>query len=125
MAEQIGGVLHGAAANWAMRSIVRDMRRELQQNGKRPPEYAKAVLEMLSEAAGEPSPSGIAASGRAVTRVDSTSWFTVHDAAALVGLSERRVRQLAQDHRVRAQKVGTTWQIDPDSLANVLRRRDD
>mgnify|MGYP001113891598 CR=1 FL=1 len=125
MTGDVGDVLRGQAANWAMRSIVRDMTRELKQNGKRPPEFAKAVLETLADAAGTPAPPRIAASGSPAARVDPTSWLTVRDAAAKVGLSERRVRQLAQDHRVRARKPGTTWLIDPESLANVLRRRDD
>lgn len=125
MVEGSGPALRGRAADWALRSIVRDMTRELRQNGKRPPEYAQAVIDWLATAAGLPAPSSVAASGSPVARVDPTSWFTVHDAAAKVGLSERRIRQLAQGHQVRARKVGTTWQIDPDSLANVLRRRDD
>jgi hypothetical protein len=122
MAKALEEVLRGKVANWAMRSLVRDITRELKDLGKRPPAFARDVLEALAEAAGEQIPDSIAASGSAVESVVLASWISVSDAAARNGLSERRIRQLAETGRVRAQKVGTTWQIDLDSLTNVLRR---
>lgn len=122
MGKSLEVVLRGAVANWAMRSLVRDMTHELRTNGKRPPAFAQEVLEALAVAAGEATPHSVAASGSRVETVISTSWISVSDAAARHGLSERRIRQLAEVGRVRAQKVGTTWQIDSDSLTNVLRR---
>ena len=119
--EALSQLLGGDVAVWVAGSLTRDMNHELRLNGKRPPLFAQDVLSALAVAAGRPAPT--AASGIAPVSVGvSTSWVSVHEAAAQTGRSERRIRQLASARRVRSQKVGPVWQIDPDSLTNVLRR---
>jgi hypothetical protein len=114
------GLLTGEVAAWLAGSVKRDMNRELRSNGKRPPLFAESLLGALAAAAGDST--FAAASGKPTVIVVSTSWISVHEAAALVGRSERRIRQLALARQVRSQKVGPVWQIDSDSLTNVLRR---
>jgi len=122
MPDPVDQVLRGEAANWAMRCLLRDMTRELRSNGKVPPPFAQEVLEALATAAGERVPDTGAASGTRIATVVTTSWVSVHEAAARHGLSERYIRRLAQTRAIRAQRPGRDWQIDPDSLTNVLRR---
>jgi len=122
MPDAVEWVLRGEAANWAMRCLLRDMTRELRSNGKVPPPFAQDVLEALAAAAGERAPDSRTASGTLIATVVSTSWISVHEAAAQTGLSESYVRRLARLRAIRAQRLGRDWQIDPDSLTNVPRR---
>jgi hypothetical protein len=118
--ESIEDLLGGDVAAWVAGSLKRDMNHELRLNGKRPPTFAEAVLAALAAAAGQPP--AVAASGIAPVSFIGTSWVSVHEAAALAGRSERRIRQLASAGNIRSQRFGRVWQIDPDSLTNVLRR---
>jgi excisionase family DNA binding protein len=115
-------LFHGQVAVWVAGCLRRDMRQQLQWSAKMPPGFARDVLKALSDAAGVPADTAVAASGSAVGMVVTTSWITVHDAAAQSGLSERRVRQLAESGRIRSRRFGRAWQIDMDSLTNVLGR---
>jgi hypothetical protein len=117
--EPLDELLRGDVARWVQGSLLRDMNRELRSNGKPPPAFAKDLLASLSEVTGSPSPA--AASGSAFERV-GTAWSTVRDAATRTGRSERRIRQLASTGAIAARKRGRDWEIDLDSLTNVLRR---
>jgi len=112
----------GEVAFWVLGSLLRDMKRELDTNGKQPPSFAQDVLKPLYAMAEIPVPDDRTASGTDIARVVTTSWISVHEAAAQTGLSESYVRRLARLRAIRAQRLGRDWQIDPDSLINVPRR---
>jgi excisionase family DNA binding protein len=45
--------------------------------------------------------------------------FSVHDAAQRLGVSDRRVRALIDSGRLRAQRLGRVWMIEPSALGSV------
>lgn len=49
------------------------------------------------------------------------SWLTVAAVAELLGVSERRVRQLA--HELGAVKYKSQWRFDPESVAEYAQRK--
>jgi len=52
-----------------------------------------------------------------------TDSLTVHEAAALLGVSVRRVRQLCEQGRLVARKHGPVWLIDRASVVARAKRR--
>jgi excisionase family DNA binding protein len=121
-ADDLALLLRGEVAVWVRGCLVRDSGRELRVNGKVPPAFFQDLMEALSTASGVTVPSPIAASGRALAIVETTKWMSVHEAADRTGRSERRIRQLAATGAIRARKAGRDWQVDIDSLSNVLGR---
>jgi excisionase family DNA binding protein len=63
-----------------------------------------------------------AATGSPVGRVEPVP-VTVTEAAALAGVSPRRVRQLAASGRLRARRHGRAWLIDRDSASDYGKDR--
>ena len=123
MTAELDELLRGQVANWVMRSLIRDVQTQLRTNGKVPPLFAAAVMEALAAAAGasmhDTLGSGI---GRPLVSVDVATWVTPKEAARQVDRSERQVRRLAANGQILARRFGTrSWQIDIDSLTNVLR----
>ncbi len=116
MPERLSELLRDNVAFWVAGSLQRDIQRELREKGKRPPIFARAVLEALAIAAGHPVDTARTASGTPPVTVDPTSWISVHEAAARRGLSEGRIRKLARSGQIRAKRVGRDWQIDQHSL---------
>ena len=49
-------------------------------------------------------------------------WLTVEEAAAHLGLSEERVRQLIRTKEIKATKIGG-WLIPPEDLDEFIRSR--
>ena len=49
--------------------------------------------------------------------------ISVHDAAARLGVSDRRVRALIESGRLRAQRLGRVWMIEPAALGSVEGQR--
>ena len=49
--------------------------------------------------------------------------LSVHDAAKRLGVSDRRVRALIDSGRLRAERLGRAWMIDPNALASVHGER--
>lgn len=47
---------------------------------------------------------------------------SVHQAADAIGVTDRRVRQLITDGRIRARRVGSQWLVDGASLPSAPRR---
>jgi len=45
--------------------------------------------------------------------------LTVAEAAEIRGVSPRRIRKLCEDGRLKAEKVGRDWLIDPRSLERL------
>jgi hypothetical protein len=117
-------LFRGRVADQVMRSLLRDLTAQMRSNGVPLPRWAKPVLEALSEASGESLPESVrSAIGRAPVSVEVTTWVSVHEAASRTRKTERHITRLALTRKVRAQRVGNrTWQIDLESLLNVIRR---
>jgi excisionase family DNA binding protein len=49
-------------------------------------------------------------------------WITTAEAAALVGYTQRRVRQLAVIGKIDAKKFGRDWQVNKKSLLAYIRK---
>ncbi|MGN6325720.1 hypothetical protein [Pseudolysinimonas sp.] len=115
-------LLRGRVAHGVLLATMGFLRRRWEVDGSPFPSWAKPVLEALAVAANQPDPD-MSEFGRAVGTMDSTNWVTVREAARLVGRSERHVRRLAQERRVRSQRENNwLWLVDIDSLKNVLER---
>ncbi|TFC20054.1 DNA-binding protein [Cryobacterium algoritolerans] len=123
MTAELDELLRGQVANWVMRSLIRDVRTQLRTNGKVPPLFAADVMEALAAASGEPVPDTfVSGVGRPLVSVEVATWVTPKEAARRVDRSERQVRRLAANGQILARRFGTrSWQIDIDSLTNVLR----
>lgn len=119
-------LLRGQVARGVMRSLSRDLTQQLRWNGRTVPPWAAVVMAALQEASGEPlSPAVMSAIGRPVVTVGlaEARWVTTREAAQLTGRTERHIRRLASNGQVRARRIGKrTWQVDLDSLTNVLGR---
>lgn len=48
-------------------------------------------------------------------------WITTAEAAALSGYHPERIRELAREQRIEAQKWGRDWQISQSSLLSYLQ----
>jgi excisionase family DNA binding protein len=115
MADPKDVVLRPEVAFWVRGCLMRDMHNESRGSGKVPPAFAQELLAVLAEAAGL-ADSTVSAGGSTLATLVPTSWVTTREAAAQLGVSERRIRQLAHSHSIRARLFGREWQIDPDSL---------
>lgn len=62
------------------------------------------------------------ASGHQFANLDE-HWIPVTEAAALAGVSERSVRRLAANGRLRARRAGRDWQVSADSAADYRKDR--
>lgn len=49
-------------------------------------------------------------------------WITTTEAAELTGYTLRRVRQLAEGGKVKAQRWGRDWQVDKTSLLAYVKK---
>jgi len=52
---------------------------------------------------------------------DLSEWITARQAALILGLTSRRVRQIIQEGKLIARKVGNLWLIKRDSVYNYKR----
>ncbi len=52
-----------------------------------------------------------------------TDWVTSVEAARMIGVSERRVRQLLADGRLAGRLAGGRWQVDRASVLDMLAGR--
>lgn len=84
----------------------------------------REVLEQLAVAADEPLTAVGSACGTAVASVEASpfSGNSVPVAAEMTGLSQRYIRRLAKDKKIRCDRIGRDWLIDMDSLRSVTGR---
>lgn len=50
--------------------------------------------------------------------------MTTNDAAARLGVSRARVLQMIEEGKLKAEKVGRDWQVDPASVEEFKRQRE-
>ena len=96
-------------------AVLAQVREDEYRNGALAPAGLLALLAELRAAA----------SGRAAGRIGTveTRWVTVAEAAGLAGVSQRRIRQLAAERKIRSRRHGRDWQIDPQSARDWPARR--
>ncbi|WP_157884030.1 helix-turn-helix domain-containing protein [Arthrobacter alpinus] len=92
-----------------------------------PPELRAATLETLDDIRGaaavwdrsrkgNQAPEVVGIQDVAVTVDALESFLTTAQAADVLGVSERRVRQLADVGTLAGRKLGRQWQLDPESV---------
>ncbi|MFF2296974.1 hypothetical protein [Arthrobacter sp. NPDC058127] len=122
----LDALLRGPIAQGVLRSLMRDVERQMREQGASVPVWALPVYKALQEASGADLDRTVVASviGPRLAKVESTNWVGVMDAATRTGRSERQVRRLASSGRVIAKRIGhRSWLVDIDSLENVLRNQ--
>ena len=50
-----------------------------------------------------------------------TDWISVEEAAKISGYHRERIRELARDGKISAQKFATVWQIERSSLLSYMQ----
>jgi hypothetical protein len=106
-----------AVAEWLLKLAVRELRSHVRNGGALVPAVRKAMEGLAAAADVELDGAGSASR----TAPDSVGLVTAHEAAALVGVSDRYIQRLARDGRVRCRWVGV-WLVDVESVRSVLRR---
>ncbi len=51
-----------------------------------------------------------------------TKWISVTEAARLSNYHPEHIRELIREHKIKARKIVTVWQVDLTSLEDYLRR---
>lgn len=110
-------------AGEVLRALVRDVTGRVRADGGQPSASCHALLSALYEAARRPlrpvADDGNDDAGPAT--LDVAGMATVAQLAEASGHSPRTLRHWAAAGRVRAQQVGRTWLIDPQSLTEGPR----
>lgn len=122
MAEQPGswprfsGVLvDGASARWLLALLADGRRRAALEGWRVPPPVVQLLRALEHDAAGHTS-------GSSPDRPEVV-WMPAAEAALLLGVSARRVTQMANEGRVSARKRNGRWEIDAaDVTAEVAAR---
>jgi hypothetical protein len=115
--QDVAGVLVAPElCRWLHAAVLAQLRADEYRDGglPSPPGLLGLLQELRAAASGSPA--------ARLGTVEATP-VPVTAAAGLAGVSQRRMRQLAAEGKVRARRFGRDWQIDPDSAREWPARR--
>ena len=117
MPQQPAGIVVPPALCWPLFRAATVGAAKLQRDdgGAAPDDGFMALLRQLQAAAAD--------LGRAPAKVTERRQLTVAEAAPVMGVSPRRVRQLAEEQKIIARKVGWYWLVDSQAAHEWRSRR--